>query len=51
MQVNRVARSFSIPGFRHLAVALFAVLALWLLVSPQPAQANVGCSVNPNPAG
>ena len=31
-------------------MALFAVLALWLLVSPQAAQANVGCSVNPNPA-
>ena len=50
MQVSRATGGFPAPGLRRLAVAVFAALALWLLVSPQPAQANVGCSVNPNPA-
>ena len=34
---------------RVVLTAAFAVLALWLLVSPDRAEANVSCSVSPNP--
>jgi spore coat protein U-like protein len=34
---------------RAVLTAAFAVLALWLLVSPERAQANVGCNISPNP--
>ena len=35
---------------RAMLTAVFAAFALWLLVAPDRAEANVGCSVIPNPA-
>jgi len=34
---------------RGVLIACFAAFALWLLVSPERAEANVGCNINPNP--
>jgi len=50
MPVSGFTPSFPVRDLRRLVLAAFAVLALWLLISPQSAQANVGCSVTPNPA-
>lgn len=36
-------------GLRAIRFITIAAVALWLLLAPQPARANVSCSANPNP--